>query len=210
MKELLDKYLTHIDKLGGDCRDFIFEKPATVIDITDIEKSLTYQLPDDFRNVLLKVSSHCEFKWFLPDDFKLPDQLRQIFSGEIHWGLNFIIPFNESKDGWIKEVFPNIDNEYDKVWHNKFVFQEVGNGDYLSIDLDPNNYGKIVYLSHDDGEGHGYIMANSFTDLLSNWTKLGCVGGEDWQWLPFCKNQTAGIDPNCENAKLWYNTIGLK
>jgi hypothetical protein len=29
-------------------------------------------------------------------------------------------------------------------------FQEVGNGDYLSIALD----GKFVYLSHDDGEGH--------------------------------------------------------
>lgn len=209
MKELLDNYLTHIDKLGGNCRDLIFEKPATISDITDIEKSLTYQIPDDFKNVLLTVSSHCEFKWFLPDDFPLPEQLRQIFSGELHWGLNFILQFNESKDGWIKKVFPDIDNEYDKVWHNKFVFQEVGNGDYISIDLEPGNYGKIVYLSHDDGEGHGYIMANSFSELLSNWTKLGCVGGEDWQWLPFHKDQTTGIDPNCENAKLWRNTIGL-
>jgi hypothetical protein len=196
-------------KLGGNCRDLIFEKPATNSDITDIEKSLTFQIPDDFKNVLLTVSSHCEFKWFLPDDFPLPEQLRQIFSGELHWGLNFILQFNESKDGWIKKVFPDIDNEYDKVWHNKFVFQEVGNGDYISIDLEPGNYGKIVYLSHDDGEGHGYIMANSFSELLSNWTKLGCVGGEDWQWLPFYKNQTTGIDPNCENAKLWRNTIGL-
>ncbi|MBO9701771.1 MAG: hypothetical protein J7604_16310 [Sporocytophaga sp.] len=50
--------------------------------------------------------------------------------------------------------------------------------------MEPNNYGKIVYLGHDDGEGHGYIMANSFSDLLNKWTKLGCVGGEDWQWLP--------------------------
>ncbi|MBO9701772.1 MAG: hypothetical protein J7604_16315 [Sporocytophaga sp.] len=107
----------------------ICEKPATVSDVKDNEKSLTYQLPADSRNTLLTVSSHCEFKWFLPDDLPLPEQLRQIFCGELHWGLNFILQFNESKDGWIKEVFPNIDNEYDKVWHNKFVFQEVGNVD---------------------------------------------------------------------------------
>jgi hypothetical protein len=95
------------------------------------------------------------------------------------------------------------------VWHNKFAFQDVGNGDYLSIDLAPDNLGKIVYLSHDDGEGHGFVMANSFYDLLSNWTKLGCVGGEDWQWLPFCKDKTSGIDPTCSNAHLWYKTVGL-
>ncbi|MEX6690165.1 SMI1/KNR4 family protein [Danxiaibacter flavus] len=209
MKELLEKYLARIDKLGGNSRQLIFEKPATELDISDIENKLTYKIPIDFRNVLLTVSSHCEFIWFLPNDFALPDPLREIFRGELHWGLEFIQQFNESKDEWITEVFPNADDKYDKVWHNKFVFQEVGNGDYISIDLAPGNYGKIVYLSHDDGEGHGFIMANSFYDLLRNWTKLGCVGGEDWQWLPFCKNNTSGIDPDCDNAQLWCKTIGL-
>ena len=80
--------------------------------------------------------------------------------------------FNESKDGWIKEVFPNLEDEYDNVWHDKFVFQEVGNGDYLSIDLTPSNSGKVIYLSHDDGEGYGFVMANSFTALLNNWTMV--------------------------------------
>jgi cell wall assembly regulator SMI1 len=209
LKELLEKYLIAIDKLGGDSRQLIFENPANETDILEIEKKLSYKLPNDFRNILLTVSSHCEFKWFLPDNFSLPDQLRQIFCGELHWGTDFILQFNESKDGWIKEAFPNIENVYDKVWHNKFVFQEVGNGDYISIDMASENLGKVIYLSHDDGEGHGFVMANSFYDLLRNWTKLGCVGGEDWQWLPFCKDKTSGIDPDCDNAKLWYKTIGL-
>ena len=210
MKEIFEKYLKLIDHLGGDCRDLIFEKPASELELVDIENKLSYKLPSDFRNVLKNISSHCEFKWFLPDDFYLPTELREIFCGEIHWGLQYIIEFNKSKDHWVKEVFPNHEDEYDKVWHDKLVFQEVGNGDYLSIDLTDLNFGKIIYLSHDDGEGHGFIMANSFTELLNNWTKLGCVGGEDWQWLPFCENKISGINPNCENAKLWYETIGLK
>jgi hypothetical protein len=38
---------------------------------------------------------------------------------------------------------------------------------------------------------------------------LGCVGAEDWQWLAFCENKTSGINPNCDNAKLCYNIIGM-
>ncbi|MDO7886256.1 SMI1/KNR4 family protein [Hymenobacter cheonanensis] len=210
MREYLEKYLEKIEQLGGDSRKLIFERPATEQEVTDIELELTCAIPDEFRSALLAISSHLEFRWFLPEDLVLPDSLRQIFAGELHWGVDLLVQFNESKDGWIKEVFSNPADEYDKVWYNKFVFQEVGNGDYISIDLAPRSYGKIVYLSHDDGEGHGYVMANSFSELLRNWVKLGCVGGEDWQWLPFCENKIGGIDPSCENAQLWYDATGIR
>jgi len=209
MKEQLSLFLQQINKLGGDARPLIFEAPASFDDVYEIEQTLKYTLPEDFKKTLLTLSSHCDFKWFLPDNFDLPHELRQIFSGQLHWGIDFIIQFNQAKDGWVKEVFPDVTNEYDKVWHNKFVFQEVGNGDFISIDLTPDSPGKIVYLSHDDGEGHGYIMANSFSELLINWIQLGCVGAEDWQWLPFCESKTSCINPLCENAKLWHKTIGL-
>jgi cell wall assembly regulator SMI1 len=209
MKEILEKYLVLIDKLGGESRKLIFEKPSTESEIVNLETQLKYKLPQEFRNVLLTVSSHLEFKWFLPDNFNLPESLKQIFCGDLYWSLDFIISFNKRKDDWIREVFPNADNEYDKVWHNKFVFQDVGNGDFLSIDLTSDNYGKVIYLSHDDGEGHGFIMANSFSEFLSNWVQLGCVGAEDWQWLTFCENKNSGVNPNCDNAKLWYNVIGI-
>ncbi|RZJ57285.1 MAG: SMI1/KNR4 family protein [Hymenobacter sp.] len=123
--------------------------------------------------------------------------------------MDTILPLEEARAGWVNEVFSNPSDEYDKVWHNKLVFQEVRNGDYLAIDLNIISYGKIIYLSHDDGGGHGYVMADSFTELLSKWSVLGCVGAEDWQWLPFCEDKYSGIDPNCENAQLWKQTLGL-
>jgi len=210
MKEYLGKYIKKIEQLGGDSRELIFERPATEQEVADVELELMCAIPDKFRSALLTISSHLEFRWFLPEDLVLPDSLRQIFAGELHWGIDLLVQFNESKEGWVKEVFSNPADEYDKVWHNKFAFQEVGNGDYIAIDLAPQNYGKIVYLSHDGGEGHGYVMANSFSELLRNWVKLGCVGGEDWQWLPFCENKTSGIDPNCKNAQLWYDATGIR
>lgn len=210
MKEQLSIFLQQIHQLGGDAKPLVFEPPANFDDVYEIEQKLNCKIPDDFKNALLTISAHLEFKWFLPDSLALPEQLEGIFCGELHWGIDFILPFNESKEDWVRESFPDPNNEYDKVWHDKFVFQEVGNGDYLSIDLTPASYGKIVYLSHDDGDGHGYIMADSFTDLLQRWVPLGCVGGEDWQWLPFCASKTSGINPNGDNAKLWLKTIGQR
>lgn len=210
MTMILESFLTHVARVGGKSRKLVFERPANFKEIDEVENALGYELPNDFKHILLTISSHCEFRWFLPDKFPLPLELREIFCGELHWELNYIVECNQSKDGWVRDVFPNVEDEYDKVWHKKFAFQEVGNGDYLSVDLSESNNGKIIYLSHDDGEGHGYVMANSFSDLIRNWTHLGCVGAEDWQWLPFCDNRYDGINPNCPNAKLWKQTIGIE
>ncbi len=209
MKDLLSQILNKIESIGGKARELVFESPSTENELIAIENELGQQIPNEFRKILLTLSGHCEFSWFLPDEFELPEGLDEIFSGALHWGTKFLTYFNQNKDAWIKEVFPNSEDEYDKVWHNKFVFQEVGNGDYLGIDLDDKNYGKIVYLSHDDGEGHGYIMANSFEELLSNWSKIGFVGAEDSQWLPFVKNESSGILPDSENAIIWKKLINL-
>ena len=209
MEEKLESFLKAIEAIGGNTKPLVFTSVASEAEVLDIEQRLGFRLPAEFRDTLLTVSSHCEFRWFLPDEFELPPVLRQLFSGELHWSLELLWQFNEAREGWIREVFSKTEDEYDKVWYNKFVFQEVGNGDFIAIDLLPMSYGKVVYLSHDDGEGHGYVMANSFKALLTDWVELGCVGGEDWQWLPFCENKLAGIDPNSENALLWKQIIKL-
>jgi hypothetical protein len=207
VKAKLESFLRRIEAIGGDTKPLIFASAAFEVEVLDIEQKLGFRLPADFRDTLLTISSHCEFRWFLPDEFELPHPLRQVFSGELHWSLELLWQFNEAKEGWIREVFSNPEDAYDMVWYNKFVFQEVGNGDFIAIDLLPDSYGKVVYLSHDDGEGHGYVMANSFQVLLANWVELGCIGAEDWQWLPFCENKFSGIDQSSENALLWKQVI---
>ncbi|MCG2613716.1 SMI1/KNR4 family protein [Terrimonas sp. NA20] len=209
MKEKLQDVLAKTRCLGCDTHELIFAPPAEEQEVAIVEEMLKLQIPDDFRAILRSLSAKVQCTWVLPDDFTLPNEFRGLFCGNMNWGLDSLKELNDNKDGWIREVFPNPGDSYDKIWHNKFVFQEVGNGDFLSIDLSPENTGKIIYLSHDDGEGHGYTMANSFTEFLARWVQIGCVGAEDWQWLPFVESKSSGIDPECPNAILWRKMIGL-
>lgn len=199
-------WLNSIADIGGDARELVIKPGASEEKIQKEEEKIGIPIPSELREAL-KLSSHFEFSWFLPDDFKLPTEFREIFCGHLHWGIEFIENIYSGYQGWIRECYPNPEDSYDAVWHHKFPFQEVGNGDYLSIDLSEDNYGKIVYLSHDDGEGHGYEMASSFSELLANWVPLGCAGAEDWQWLPFTNGMKSKIDPKSANGRLWRSLI---
>lgn len=95
------------------------------------------------------------------------------------------------------------------MWHDKLAISEVGNGDFLAVDLDPAAAGAIVYLSHDDGEGHGHRLAADLTDLVDRWAPLAFAGQEDWQWLPFTADG-GPIDPTCEAAHQWRALLGLE
>ena len=208
----LKKFQKGIENIGGEFfREFKIGTPAKEEEILETEKRLGYKIPEDFRDILLNYSSYFEYFWNIykgvsEEQIELPDNLKGIFAGDLHWELNVLVKFQEANKDWIEECFPNYNDEYDRVWHNKMLFYEVGNGDYLAIELEKENYGKIAYLSHDDGDGHGYYLANNFKELLTNWSKVGCVGGEDWQWLTFY-TKGIGINPNCENTKLWEDFI---
>jgi hypothetical protein len=200
----LQGFLDTIKLIGGDARTLRADPPATEAEVAAVEHRLSTAIPAELRTAMRTVSAHLEFKWFLKKAVVLPPALRSIFCGEIHWGLDLTPAFLATYHNWIDKVFPNPEDPYDVIWHNKFPFLEVGNGDFISIASD----GRIVYLSHDDGEGHGYVMADSLSDLLQRWVPLGCAGGDDWQWLPFTNGRTTRIDPACEAAHVWKSILG--
>ena len=199
-----------INKIGGEVQILSIEEPATEKEVAILEGKLGLALPHSLKEVLLNFSKKVEFRWFMPDSFELDGDLSQIFSGERHWSLEWLVQFNEAKNGWRDEVFPNKEDPYDIVWHDKLAFHEVGNGDYLAIDLSRAGREPVVYLSHDDGEGHGVEMAKNFKEYVFSSSRLGCVGGEDWQWLPFITEGTPFIDPNSENANKFREELRVK
>jgi hypothetical protein len=67
----------------------------------------------------------------------------------------------------------------------------------------------IVYLSHDGGEGHGYRLANNFIEFIDRWSRLGFVGCEDWQWMPFTTGPENGLLPDGEAAQRFRAWLGL-
>ncbi|MCK6455280.1 MAG: SMI1/KNR4 family protein [Phycisphaerae bacterium] len=209
LRQELDRILAHLAHRGFETRELVFDRPARQREVERVEGKLSFELPPRFREVLLTVSRRVGFWWFAPDDVKFPDPFCSNFSGQLKWSLEDLPDYEEARAELIESVFPSVDDPYDVVWHDKLAFAPVGNGDYLAIDLSPAHYEQVVYLSHDDGEGHGYVLANDFADLLRRWTPLACPGAEDWQWLPFTRDGESGIDPACENARIWQRLLGL-
>ena len=212
-KKRLNLFLEKIEDLGGEVEPLTIEKPATEDEIKAVEAKLGYTLPPHFREVLLENTTHLEFGWDIDDiideeDISLPDKLAEIFRGKLLFGLDLLLDYEEDRQDWEGEVYPNSDKEYDRVWHNKMSFFQVGNGDYIAIELEPENYGKVVYLSHDGSENHGLYIADNFKEFLMNYAAVGCTGGEDWQWEPFY-TAGKGIDPSSENALAWYKLLNI-
>ena len=212
-KKRLNLFLEKIEDLGGETDPLTIEKPATEEEIKAVEAQLGYTLPPHFREVLLENTAHLEFGWDIDDiideeDISLPDKLAEIFRGKLLFGLDLLLDYEEDRQDWEGDAYPNSDKEYDRVWHNKMSFFQVGNGDYIAIELEPENYGKVVYLSHDGSENHGLYIADNFKEFLMNYAAVGCTGGEDWQWEPFY-TKGKGIDPTSKNAKTWYKVLGI-
>ena len=212
-KKRLDLFLEKIEDLGGEVEPLTIEKPATEEEVKAVEVKLGYTLPPHFREVLLENTAHLEFWWDIDDiideeDISLPDKRAEIFRGKLLFGLDLLLDYEEDRQDWEGDAYPNSDKEYDRVWHNKMSFFQVGNGDYIAIELEPENYGKVVYLSHDGSENHGLYIADNFKEFLMNYAAVGCTGGEDWQWEPFY-TKGKGIDPTSKNAKTWYKVLGI-
>lgn len=209
IRDRIKAITSRIKEIDGEVQEVIIDEPATLEQIIKTEELLGVKLPESFKKVLKEFSGNFSLRWFLPDNMEQPNEFKDIFCGTPHWSLELLSQFEEDRMGWIENVFPNPEDEYDMVWHNKLAFCEVGNGDYLAFDMNNSEDAPIVYISHDDGEGHGYKMANNFVEFIDNWSKLAFVGCEDWQWLPFTTSPESGIMAEGEAAKRFRDWLGL-
>ncbi|MGY6501914.1 MAG: SMI1/KNR4 family protein [Acidimicrobiales bacterium] len=182
--------------------------PATHEQVDAVESALGVVLPESFRSALTTLSAAVSWSWWASGPF--PEPFDDIFSGNLHWSIDTLVARDEQRRQWIETVFPDPDSYWDASWRDKVAFQAVGNGDLLAIDLDPARSGAVVYLSHELGEGHGYVLADSLVDLVDRWVPLGCPGAEDWQWLPFVPWDEGPIDPTCPAARRWVDMLGLR
>ena len=199
-----------ISKLEGEVQASLVEEPASEQEICDLEGKFGYSLPPSLREVLQQFSKKVDYRWFLPDSFELEGDLSGIFCGDRHWSLELLTQLDEMKDSCVNELFPNADDPYDVVWHNKLAFHEVPNGDYLAIDLSVAEAEPIVYLSHAGGKGHGVQLAKNFKQFVFDTSRLGCVGGEDWQLMPFIVQGRQYLQPDCNNAVKLRSAFNLK
>jgi hypothetical protein len=119
LRTRLETMAQHLLTVGYSVGPLVFGPPAPAADIRRLEADLKVELPSDLRSVLTLVSAHVEFLWFAPQESKFPEPFDQNFSGDLHWSLDMLRSFNSDKDEWIRAVFPNCNDPYDRVWHHK-------------------------------------------------------------------------------------------
>ncbi|MGR5994546.1 SMI1/KNR4 family protein [Bacillus cereus] len=209
LKERIEIITSRIKYIGGEVQEVCIDEPSSLEQIIQVEEKLGIKLPNSFKKVLLEFSGNFSLRWFLPDDVELPNEFTDIFLRNTPLEFKSLSEFEKERKDLVDEVFSNLDDEYDVVWHNKLAFCEVGNGDYLAFDMKDDIDAPIIYLSHDDGEGHVYKIANNFIEFIENWSRVAFVGCEDWQWLPFTTSFESGINPDDEPAKKFRNCLEL-
>ncbi len=190
----------------------LFERapPASDVEVRSVEAELAIPIPVSFSKVLTGFSAAVDLAWQLPAGVRTPAPCDGIFSGQLYWDLRQLPEIEQKRSSYVESCFPDPGDAYDRVWHDKLAFAEVPNGDLVAIDLSAAEEQPVVYLSHDDGEGHGVRLGGSFEDFVDRFLRIGCPGLEDWQWLPFVTDAESGIDPACPNAALWRRWFRLE
>lgn len=148
-----EKFVAAVKRVGGQVPAFTLGPPMPEAEVAALEQGLGFALPVSFREVLLNFSGQVEYRWLLPDDFRLQGELAAVFSGGRHWSSQWLLYFNEQLLELAEDCFPDPDDVYDAPWHTSFAFHCVGNGDYLAIDLKDARHQPVIYLNRSFIEG---------------------------------------------------------
>lgn len=178
-----DFMISVAEKKDWDYSEPEIKKAVSEEEIAALEKELGVIYPFDFKQILTEYASAVHFNWHMDEDEI--EGFESLFCGGsdgLLWDFKYLKPFYESYLGWIKQCFADPSDEYNKVWHNKIPFLEVGNGDRIAFDI-PDDEGNcpIIFLSHDGSDFHGSRLAANFIDFITRWSNIGCIGTEDWQ-----------------------------
>ncbi len=199
-----------IDTRGGTIHRLIVEPPATLAELRDVESTIGSLIPESMSRVMLEFSRSVDFSWSLPEEIELPDECAGVEAGSCVWDLSQIAEYEKNRQEWVSSCFDDPDDPYDQVWRNKMAFFSAINGDNFAIELmDPSRRGKVIYLSHEDGPGHDFVLGSCFADYVNRVTTIGCVGAEDDQWIAFCEDHNTGLTNQGAAGRAWDTWLGI-
>lgn len=178
-------------------------------ELAGIEAELGFALPGSLVDLFTGVAADVDVSWSLPEDCELPAQFKELAWGGCAWDARRLPELERSRREWVEAVFPDRDNEYDRVWWDKVAIIDAPNGDLIAVDISRANRAPVVYLSHDDGEGHGRVLGHSVLDFIDRWTLVGCVGPESWPMKPFLNPDRPYLDIIGDTAHAWRAWFGL-
>ncbi|RSD27067.1 SMI1/KNR4 family protein [Mesobacillus subterraneus] len=202
MKEyeiLLTKWegiLQKVERNNGRVYPLEIGERATLQEIEDKERELGYPLPPSYKSVMQNLGKSLSFYYSFSDDTMIPNEFREVFSGEIQWDLDFL----QNLDSLADDLMDDGGYDYGSTLRGKVEFAHSGNGDIYAFDMTVDTEEKpVIYWEHE--EDTVTYIADSFMDYLNKITDLNCVGSEKWQLEPFLNEK--GLDTEGPSAKRW-------
>lgn len=177
--------------------------------LATIESELGFAIPDSLADLFTRVAADVDVSWRLPENCEPPSPFTELAWGGCAWDARRLPELEGIRRGWVEAVFPDRDDEYDRVWRDKLAILDVANGDLVAVDISRADRAPVVYLSHDCGEGHGRVLGHSVLDFIDRWTLVGCIGPEDWLMKPFLHADEPYLDVLGDTARAWRAWFGV-
>lgn len=207
LRQLQSVYGKLTDKVQYTKRD-----PLTAEQAQALAEKLGTELPESLYRVLTEFAGGLEFEADYAaevDDLPLTVELNSVMqSAGLAFSPQLILQAEQVRRELEQEVFV-YDTEYDRMWHNKLAFMQAPGEDLIAFDLASGEDPAIVYLSCNEGKGHGLRLGENLVDFLDHFITLGMPGPKDVQWLPFYDEDAEKLDLQGENAYLFWQGIGL-
>jgi hypothetical protein len=124
-----------------------------------------------------------------------------LFGGVDDWGLASCERFQQDAEDTVAgfDYSPSPKDANDRrLWNNSVLFEPVGNGDYLGLDVSASAHNPpVVYLAHDGG-GDSCEISPSFDEFLEAWEEI-CYVGPGF-FAPFFQEKTQMLTKPIPNA----------
>lgn len=196
--------------------EYRIDAPAGEEDIRLLEQELGVALPPSLETFLATVSRSLFFSVSLPEDLELPAVLENIVSFSFELSLSGIRAGERDRRRLALEEDGESGGENARIWHGKLGFISVPQGgegnccNVVAFDSDDIlDEHRVVFLSRDGDGDHGSVLGENFGEYVENVIAVGGIGTDSWQFGPFLKDGMGGILPDCENARLYREAIGL-
>ncbi|MBE7449265.1 MAG: SMI1/KNR4 family protein [Kofleriaceae bacterium] len=196
-------------KRRGGSGHVTMSSALTANELVAIERELGFALPTSLAALFTGVAAKADATWRLPESSAMPTAYTELLWGACTWDARRLPELERTRRDWVEHAFQDPNDHYDRVWRNKLAIVDVPNGDMIAVDLERADVAPVVYLSHEDGAGHGRVLGHSVLDFIDRWTLIGCVGPEDWLMTPFLRADQPYLDPVGGRAQEWRAWLGI-
>jgi len=204
--ERLKNFLVKVASLPGDTEvKSDIAEPIAASEIAKLNRSLRIKMPSEIQQFLLHQSANCTYSYhWSPDGSKALLRSELFPSDKCIFGALKLCncgAFERNQHLCFDWVEDSRDSDQKNLWRESFPFAELGNGDYLAIDLNSPSH-SVVYLNHDfvDGGGTNPIIADTFDELLMEIERHYYL--QVWFWFDVFATDASMVKQAIDNRKL--------